>query len=266
MSIIKVDKLHFAYGKKEVLKGIGFSIDKSEFVGIIGANGCGKSTLLKNISGYLTPVSGKIFICGKDINRFNTKEKARYIGYVPQDIIYDFDFSCYDIVMMGRFPYLKRFQQEKKIDRDIVRECMEITNTWQFKDTSIRELSGGERQRVYIARALAQKPQILLMDEPVSHLDIKYQIEILSLLKELSEKGILVIAVLHDINLTSQFCDEIFMMKDGKIMASGLPRYVLTHSNIQIAFSIDVELLENPMSNIPYVIPSLKRKGQLKVV
>lgn len=266
MSIIKVDELHFSYGEKEVLKGIEFTIDKSRFVGIIGANGCGKSTLLKNISGYLAPTSGKIFICGKDINRFNIKEKARYIGYVPQDLNYDFEFSCYDIVMMGRFPYLKRFQSEKKIDRDVVRECMEITNTWQFKDTSIRELSGGERQRVYISRALAQKPQILLMDEPVSHLDIKYQVEILSLLKELSSKGILVIAVLHDINLTSQYCDEIFMMKDGRIMASGSPRNVLTRSNIQIVFSIDVDVLDNPVLNAPYVIPSFKGKGQLKVV
>ncbi len=266
MVILQVDKLHFSYGEREVLRGIDFTINKNMVLGIIGANGSGKTTLLKNISGYLKPAAGDVFILGKNIKDFTIKEKAKYIGYVPQDIVYDFEFSCYDVVMMGRIPYLKRFQSERKEDRDIVRECMEITNTWQFKDKSIKELSGGERQRVYIARALAQKARILLMDEPVSQLDIKYQVEILSLVKDLSLKGILVIIVLHDINLASQFCDEIFIMKEGKIIASGSPGNVLTLNNIKSAFSIDVEVFENPITHTPYVIPSLNGKEQLKVV
>lgn len=257
MAILKVDRLHFSYGGMEVLKGINFSIERNMVAGIIGANGSGKTTLLKNISGYLVPTFGSVFVMGKNIRDYHIKEKARCIGYVPQDGVYDFEFTCYDIVMMGRMPYIRRFQSETKLDRDVVKECMEITNTWHFKDKSIRQLSGGERQRVYIARALAQRPRILLMDEPVSHLDIRYQIEILSLVKSLSTKGLLVIVVLHDINLASEFCDEIFIMKEGQMIAYGPPAEVLTRHNIRSAFSVDAEIVENPLSGAPYVIPYL---------
>lgn len=266
MPILQVDKLYFSYRKSDVLKGIDFTINENIMLGIIGGNGSGKTTLLKNISGYLKPKSGNVFIRRKNIEDFSIKEKARHIAYVPQEMPYDFEFSCYDIVMMGRIPFLKRFQVEGREDRDIVKECMVITNTWKFRDKNINELSGGERQRVYIARALAQKPRILLMDEPVSHLDIKYQIEILSLVNTLSNNGILVITVLHDINLASQFCDEIFVMKEGKIMASGCPKKVLTPDNIKSAFSIEVELLDNPITHVPYVVPALNKEKKFKVV
>lgn len=266
MDVLRVNKLYFSYGKTEVLKSIDFTINESMMVGIIGGNGSGKTTLLKSISGYLKPKSGNVFIAEKNIKDFSVKEKARYISYVPQEMPYDFEFSCYDLVMMGRIPFLKRFQSERKKDKEIVMDSMKITNTWQFRNKSIKDLSGGERQRVYIARALAQKPKILLMDEPVSHLDIKYQIEILSLVNRLSLKGILVITVLHDINLASQFCDKIFIMKEGQIMGSGSPKKVLTFDNIKSAFSIDVELLDNPITNIPYIVPTLNKKKQFRVV
>lgn len=262
MSILQVENLHFSYGKSLVLKNIHFSLDKNKMVGIIGGNGCGKSTLLKNISGYLKPDSGRILIGNKDIRRFSTKERAQFIAYVPQDMPYDFDFSSYDVVMMGRIPFLKRFEREGKEDEMIVEEAMRITNTWKFRDKNINELSGGERQRVYIARALAQRPKILLMDEPVSHLDIKYQIEILSLARELALKGMLVIAVLHDINLASQFCHDLFIMKEGRIMDYGPAIKVLKPNIIRSAFSVDVKLLHNPVTNSPYVVADLeKRKG-----
>ncbi len=257
MPILRVENLHFSYGKKEVLKGLNFSVGESTVIGIIGSNGSGKTTLLKNISGYLKPTFGNIFIEDRNIRELSIKEKARYISYVPQDIRCDFQFTCYDIVMMGRMPFLRRFQPERKEDKDIVRKCMEMTNTWQFRDTMINQLSGGEKQRVYIARALAQEPKILLMDEPISHLDIKYQIEILSFVRELAKQGILVIAVLHDINLACQFCNEILIMKDGRIMDLGRPNKVITPRSIKSAFSIDVDLIENPKNNIPYVVASI---------
>ncbi|NLY66135.1 MAG: ABC transporter ATP-binding protein [Tissierellia bacterium] len=266
MAILQVKKLHFSYGKNKVLEGIDLTIDENMMVGIIGGNGSGKSTLLKNISGYLKPDSGNVFIGNRNIKDFSIKEKARHIAYVPQEIPFDFEFSCYDLVMMGRMPYLKRFEKEGEKDKTIVREAMEITNTWIFKEKSINALSGGERQRVYIARALAQRPHILLMDEPVSHLDIKYQIEILTLAKELSFKGMLVIAVLHDINLACQFCDQILIMKEGKIMAAGTPKKILNTDNIKSAFSVDVELLENPITHIPYVVPRLNKRKKFKIV
>ncbi|MBM7581613.1 iron complex transport system ATP-binding protein [Caldicoprobacter guelmensis] len=255
MEILKVEGLCFSYGQVEVLKGIDFTVNRNMVLGIIGANGSGKTTLLKNISGYLKPISGSVFILGKNIRDYDIKERARYIGYVPQDGVHDFEFTCYDIVMMGRMPYLRRFQSETKEDRNIVRECMEVTNTWHLKDRSIWHLSGGERQRVYIARALAQKPRILLMDEPISHLDIRYQLEILSLVRSLAFKGLLVIAVLHDINLASEFCDQVLIMKDGQMIACGSPAKVLTRENIMTAFSVDAKIVENPVSGRPYVIP-----------
>lgn len=257
MNILKVDRLRFSYGEVEVLKGIDLSIERNMVLGIIGANGSGKTTFLKNISGYLTPVSGTVSVLGKNIRDYSINERARYIGYVPQDGVYDFEFTCYDIVMMGRMPYIKRFQSETKQDRDIVKECMKATNTWHFKERSIRHLSGGERQRVYIARALAQRPKILLMDEPVSHLDIRYQIEILSLVRDLASEGLLVIVVLHDINLASEFCDEILIMKEGQMVACGSPAKVLTRDNIMSAFSVDARIIESPVSKKPYVIPYL---------
>jgi len=266
MDILKVENLSFSYGKKEIIKGIDFNISESMVLGIIGPNGSGKTTLLKNLSGYLKPSFGNVYVLNKNIKHLNIKEKAKYIGYVPQDIFYDFDFTCYDIVMMGRTPYLNRFQSEKLEDKQIVRESMEITNTWQFKDKSIKELSGGERQRVYIARALAQRPKIMLMDEPVSHLDIKYQLEILNLIKDLTLKGILVITVLHDINLAAQFCDKIFILKDGKIEASGKPKDVLNVKNIKNVFETDVVIFEDSETGSINIVPYLNRREQLKVV
>jgi iron complex transport system ATP-binding protein len=257
VSIIKIQQLNFDYGGDKVIKNISFEIETSKLVAIIGANGSGKSTLLRNMSGYLKPRSGTISVCGKKLEELSIKERARYIGYLPQDNNVDFDFNCLDIVMMGRMPYLKRFQRENSDDRQVVKESMDLTNTWHFRDKSITNLSGGERQRVFISRALAQSPKILLMDEPITYLDIKYQLEILMLLKQLCSKGILSIAVLHDINLALQFCDEIIMIHWGEIIAKGEPRAVITSNNIKVAFDVDVEVLQNPVSGKPYVVPKV---------
>ena len=267
MSLLEISSLASGYVTKEVLNGISLKIGMPQFTGIIGANGCGKTTLLKNISGYFRPWGGWVKVAGKNVREMSIRERARTIGYVPQDIPYDFAFNCYDLVMMGRTPYLKRFQRESSLDREIVRDCMELTHTWSLKDRIATELSGGERQRVYIARALAQKPKILLLDEPVSHLDIKYQVEILNLLKELSStRGILVLAVLHDINLASQFCEEIIIMKEGTILSRGKPAEVITSRNIGDAFSIDVEIFNNPYNQTPCVVPQKTAKIRLKAV
>ena len=266
MSYVKVEALSAGYGETQVLKNIDFTLIPGSFTAIIGSNGCGKTTLLKNISGYLKPFSGNVHILNQDISKLSIKSRARYIGYVAQDISYDFKFNCQDIVMMGRLPHLGRFEKNTPKDEQIVQTSMELTDTWQFRDRTINELSGGERQRVFIARALAQKPKILLLDEPISHLDIKYQVEILALLKNLCAQGILVITVLHDINLASQFSDEIIMMKDGQVLAKGSPHSVITHTNISQAFSTDVEVFTNPRTHTPYIIPVLKSTPNLKVV
>ena len=266
MPLLEISNLISGYGSKKVLHEISMTIGKPQFTGIIGANGCGKTTLLKHISGYYKPWDGWVKITGKDTRALSVRERARIIGYVPQDIPYDFAFTCYDLVMMGRTPYLKRFQRESSTDREVVREAMELTDTWLLKDRVATQLSGGERQRVYIARALAQKPKIILLDEPISHLDVKYQAETLYLLKELSVQGILVLAVLHDINLASQFCDEILVMKEGAILCSGRPAEVITPLNISTAFAVDIEIFDNPHTQTPYVVPQKKKISRLKAV
>jgi len=269
MPLLELRNLCTGYGDKIVLKDISFSVEEPVFAGIIGANGSGKTTLLKSISGYLKPRRGLVAVENKDVRQMSVRERAKTMGYVPQDIPYDFAFKCRDLVMMGRMPYLKRFQKESALDRETVREAMEMTHTWHLRDRVATELSGGERQRVYIARALAQNPKILLLDEPVSHLDLRFQVEILSLLKDLSARGILVLAVLHDINLASQFCDEILILHEGSVLSRGQPTQVITYQNIESAFSVNVEILDNPLANTPYIVPSAVKnnaKKELKVV
>lgn len=258
MTAIKIEHLHFAYPDKTILRGVNLAIDGGKFTGILGPNGCGKTTLLKNISGYLTPHNGEIIILNRPVNRLSKKEKARLIGYVPQETTSEFNFTNHDVVMMGRMPYLKRFQKESRIDRETVREAMELTRTWDLKDRFINQLSGGERQRIFIARALAQKPSILLMDEPVSHLDIKHQISIINLISSLCHTmGITALVVLHDINLAARYCDNIVLMKDGEIISTGSPLQALTRKNIRNVFDIDVNILR-PHNVILPVIPSEK--------
>ena len=260
MTIVNVDDLYYSYGNIQALKGVNFKIDGYKMVGILGSNGSGKTTLLKNISGYLKPSKGNVFIMGRSIYKMRAKDRAMLIGYVPQDMYFDFEFTSYDVVMMGRTPYLRRFQRETEKDVISVREAMILTNTWDLKDRYVNELSGGQRQRVYIARALAQEPKILLLDEPISHLDVKYQIEVLSILKQLTAKEILVFAVLHDINLSSQFCDLILLMKDGEIISIGTPNEVITEENMKMAFSVDADVIRNPIIDTPLIVIS-KRQG-----
>lgn len=271
MPHLEIKDLYFNYDDRPILQGLNFTINKAQLTAIIGANGCGKTTLLKNISGYLKPARGQVFIIPKeedpgkpphalkqfrqDVQKLNITTRARNISYVSQELYDEFSFTCFDLVMMGRTPYLKRFQHESVTDQQIARKAMELTGTWPLKDRLITQLSGGEKQRVYIARSLAQQPQILLLDEPLSHLDLKYQMEILALLKNLASKGILILAVLHDINLASQFADEIIIMKEGRIISRGKPAEIIGQKQIQSAFALDVEVLVNPRTKTPYIIP-----------
>jgi iron complex transport system ATP-binding protein len=255
-SKLEVRNLDFYYNGVQILNQININADNGDFIGIIGANGSGKTTLLKVISRVLKPKVGCVFVNGKNINEMKSREIAKNIGVVPQNISINFDFSVEDIVLMGRTPYVKN--QETIEDIAIAREAMRQTNTYHLKDRIITEISGGELQRVIIARALAQKPGIILLDEPTSHLDLKYQIEILELLKGLSKK-LIVIAVIHDLNLAAHYCDKIILLKKGEILSNGTPQEVLTHNNIKHAFDIPVEIITNPLTNSLFVLPILEK-------
>ncbi len=262
---LKVHNLTFCYQSVPVLEGINVEIKKGDFVGIIGPNGSGKSTLIKNINALLKPVDGAVFLDDENILKMSRQSIARSMAVVPQDTSVGFDFTSYEIVMMGRVPHLQRFQKEGPQDEKIVREAMEVTNSWELKDRSITELSGGERQRVIMARALAQEPQIILLDEPTAFLDISYQTEIFDLIKTLNQgKNMTVIAVLHDLNLASQYCDYLILLKAGKIFKIGTPAGVMTVENIQEVYGTKVIISEHPINGTPYLSLLPKRSSGLK--
>ncbi|MBC7319582.1 ABC transporter ATP-binding protein [bacterium] len=254
--LIETFGLKCGYEGREILKGITISLLPGELIGLLGPNGAGKSTLIKALSKILRPIAGTIYVEGEDIESLSFKDVAKKVGVVPQETLLDYNFTVYDVVMMGRNPYISRFKGETKLDKEIVLEAMKSTNTLEFADRSITELSGGEKQRVILARALAQQPKILLLDEPTSHLDISYQIEMLNLIKRLiKEKNIGALSALHDPNLASQFCDKIILMKDGKIYDFGTPKEVLTSKNLKDVFNIDVIVKQHPIYDSVYILP-----------
>lgn len=255
-TIISVADLSFKYNNDEILKNINFEIEKGSFISILGPNGSGKTTLLKNICNLLEPYNGSIFIDNEDIKDIKYKELAKEMAVVHQNDDLDFDFSVYDIVAMGRYPYLKRFQKESSHDFDIIKKAMIDTEVWNLKDKNIKEISGGEAQRVMVARALTQQPEILILDEPISHLDIKHQIGILSLCKKLNkENNITILMTIHDINLAGKYSDHIILINNGKIESIDTPKNVLTEENIEKVYGVEVEIINMGSDKVPYIVP-----------
>ncbi len=254
--MLKVKDLSVGYGKRQILNNINLNINKGEVFGIIGPNGSGKTTLVKTITKVLRQTTGEVFINDKNIMDMKSTEIAKHIGVVSQVISINFEFTVEDIVLMGRTPYMKGGESAE--DLDIVKEAMKKTNTYFLRERYVTQLSGGELQRVIIARALAQQPDILLLDEPTSHLDITNQIEILNLVKKESKKGMLVIAVVHDLNLAAYYCDKLALIRDGTLRSFGTPAEVLTPKNIQDVYNLSVEIITNKITNSLYVIPKLE--------
>lgn len=254
MNVLEIHDLTVSYGETPVIEKLTLAIQQGKFIGILGPNGCGKTTLIKTISKIIQPSTGEILIKGKTLTSFDTRSLAKIIGCVSQETGIAFSFTVKDIVMMGRHPYIGRLSPMSENDLNIVSEAMKITNITHLSDRPVTELSGGERQRVLIARTLAQNPEILLLDEPTSHLDVNHQIDILSMIQALIPK-ITVVGVLHDLNLASYFCDTIVLMKKGKIIAVGSPKEVLTRELIKEVFSIKMMISTHPLTGKPYLIP-----------
>jgi len=258
--IIEVKNLTWKYDKKTILSDINLSIARGTLTGIIGPNGSGKTTLLKNISSVLKPQRGSVFIEGKDILDYSARQLAQKMAFVPQNTNMDFDFTALDVVLMGRNPHLGRFQEESQEDIEIAQNAMRMTRTLEFQDRKITTLSGGERQRVIIARAIAQETDIILMDEPISNLDIRHQVDILNLIQDLVQNhGKTIITVLHDLNLAAHFCEEVLLLKNGRIYSKGTPKEVLTPDTVKDVYEIKVKSL-NPFSDdTPHLIPYLSK-------
>jgi len=256
MSVV-VKQLSFSFGDKPVLKDISMDVGDGEFLGLMGPNGSGKTTLLRCVTNYLHPAAGSISVDGQPLESLSPVDIARTFAVVPQVSATDFTFTAYDIVMMGRIPHIgSRLASASKADIAAVAKAMERTNTTQFADRQFSELSGGERQRVVVARAIAQEPRTLLLDEPTVYLDISGQIEIMDLIRTLNRsQGITVVAVLHDINLASRYCDRIALLSEGRLDAIGPPDAVLTPEAIQGVYGVEVSVRRDPMTNAVYVMP-----------
>lgn len=261
-SNLKIENLFFNYQEDLVLKKINLFIEKGSFLTIIGPNGSGKSTLLKVISKLVAPNRGKIWLDDLDLLSLSPRQIAQRMAVVPQNIHTDFPFTVWETVLMGRSPFLRRFENEGERDFALAKWAMEITNTLHLKDRKLTEISGGELQRVIVARALTQEPKIILLDEPTSHLDIQHQLELLELLESLNQTGgLTVVAVLHDLNLAAQFSQYILLMKNGEVVALGPPAEVLTPANIRDVYGIEVTIKENPLTGKFNVIPLARSKS-----
>jgi iron complex transport system ATP-binding protein len=253
--LLKVDKLSGGYGREIIINDISFEMERGEFIGIIGPNGSGKSTLLKLISRVIYPKKGEVLFQNENIIRIKLKELCKNIAFVPQDTVITFSFSVWEVVLLGRTPHLGRLELETKKDFSIAENALILTDTLNLKEKNINQLSAGERQRVIIAKALAQEPTLLILDEPTSHLDIGHQIEVLDLLKKLNkEKKISVIIVLHDLNLASEYCSRIILLNKGEIFKDGPSQEVLTYQNIESVYKTIVVVNKNPISLKPYIV------------
>lgn len=255
MSQLHVEKLEFAYDQKKILEDVSLEIRSGEFTGIIGPNGSGKTTFAKLISKLLKAEDKTVYIDRDDINDFKIASLAKVMAVVPQATQINYDLTVYEVVLMGRTPHLKRFQKESKYDLDLVEKVMKETDTWQFKDRLIHQLSGGERQRVIIARALAQEPEILVLDEPVTYLDIHHQLQIMNLIKQLSSnRKMTIIMILHDLNYALKYCDHVVMLSEGRVFKYGSPKEVVTTDHIKSVYHIDVNIMNHPVTNHPMVV------------
>jgi len=251
--MIELAGLDVNYGAAKILDAITFDAKAGAFVGIIGPNGSGKTTLLKAVSRIIAPAAGIVKLDGRPLDALSSRELAQSIAVVPQETKAGFDFTVRDVVLMGRYPRLGRFSSETKADLATCDRAMELTGITHLADRPINAISGGELQRAIIARALAQEPRHLLLDEATSHLDICHQVEILSTIKKLSGE-IAVIGVFHDLNLAAYFCDEIIVLKDGKIVTSGMPADVITPKTLQDVFGITAAVNIHPETGKPLVV------------
>ncbi len=238
--MITLDHITVSFGRR-ILDNISAGIAEGRITAVMGPNGCGKTTLLRCIGGLLEPTGGQVFIDGQRVQDFSARALAQKVAFVRQQAQTDFEFSAFETVLMGRNPYQKRLQNESQADWDIVEQCMRQTGTWHLRMAKPHEMSGGELQRVMIARALAQQTPVLLMDEPVSNLDIAHQLEIMRLLRETDKS---VVIVIHDLNLALQFCDDLLLFHDGQLLYSGLVAGGLIPENILKVYGVKTHMAE----------------------
>jgi iron complex transport system ATP-binding protein len=254
MNALEVKNIYFSYLERPVIKDISFTLKTGEFLGVIGPNGAGKSTLLRLLSRILGIQQGEVIVHGQKIRELDRRSLARAIGFVPQETHFTLDFTVADIVLLGRYPYLRPFQAESVVDREIMEQALAEAEVAEFKNRPVNSLSSGERQRVVIARALCQQPKILLLDEPTSHLDLRHQSGIMDLLKKLNDQGISIVIVNHDLNLAALYCRRLILLDRGTIRSDGTPAELLDEKLLKEVYQSEVRVIRHPDRDVPQVL------------
>lgn len=253
---LTVTGLSAGYGEDEILHGLDLAVPPGKITAIVGANACGKSTLLRAMSRLLSPRRGQVLLDGKSIHRMPPRDLARTLGLLPQSPIAPEGITVADLVSRGRHPHQSLFSRWTCADDEAVDAALTATKTSELAERPVDELSGGQRQRVWIAMALAQQTEILLLDEPTTFLDISHQVEVLDLLTDLNHaRGTTVVMVLHDLNLAARYADHLVAMTDGRVHASGLPQDVLTEDNVRQVFGLQNRIITDPTSGRPIMLP-----------
>ena len=245
MDSINIQNLHFGYDNRVIFNDLSVRFPQGGFCSILGPNGSGKTTLLKCVAGLLKPDSGTIQLNGKPMSEYKMTEMARTLAYVPQyqDIV--FDISVFDYVMLGRNPYQTPWEMQRQEDKEVVEDMLQRCKVWKYRDNLLQALSGGERQRVMIARAMAQQTSIMLLDEPLSNIDVTHKFEIMDILQQLNEEqGVSILIILHDLPIAKSYSKQILLLKEGNVLQYGDQNAVLTEGNIRNCFDLsDVYLI-----------------------
>ena len=258
--------LTLGYADRTIVEKLSIAIPPARFTVIVGANACGKSTLLRGLARLLTPSAGTVYLDGRAIHQMPTKEVATLLGVLPQTPVAPDGITVADLVGRGRYPHQGWFRQWVAADDAAVANALQATDTLDLAGRAVDELSGGQRQRVWIAMALAQETELLLLDEPTTFLDINHQVEVLDLLTDLvHERGRTVVAVLHDLNLACRYADHIVAMRDGRIAASGTPSEVVSPELVKSVFEMDAEVVSDPVSHTPMIVPVGRHKVKSKL-
>jgi iron complex transport system ATP-binding protein len=262
--LLHTDNLSLSYdGGAVVVHELNLRIRQGTITALVGPNGCGKSTLLRGLSRLLKPASGGVYLSGRDIHAMNARDLARQLGILPQSPTAPDGLTVHELVAQGRYPHQNWFQQWSAEDERIVQDALDTTNLSMFADRPVDTLSGGQRQRAWIAMALAQQTEVLLLDEPTTYLDLAYQMDVLDLLDDLNAEGRTIVMVLHDLNQAARYADTIVAMRGGQIVAQGEPEDVMTPENILQVFGLKSEVIPDPVTGTPMCVP-IGRRGHHK--
>ncbi|MBW4619655.1 MAG: ABC transporter ATP-binding protein [Cyanosarcina radialis HA8281-LM2] len=263
MKELSARNLSLAYDNTTIIRELSLEIPSGQITALVGANGCGKSTLLRGLARLLKPRGGAVYLNSSSILQMSTKEVARQLGILPQAPVAPEGLTVKDLVAQGRYPYQNWLQQWSPRDEKIVQQALSITHLQEMSERSLDTLSGGQRQRAWIAMALAQDTEILLLDEPTTFLDLAHQVEVLDLLYELNDRGRTIVMVLHDLNQACRYADYLVAVKDGRIFAAGTPDAVMTEETIQAVFDLECRVVRDPVLGTPMCVP-IGRKGENK--